>query len=175
MKIACITPSLIPSTTANSIQAVKACHALAGLGHTVRLFCPGEGIIRWKDLAEAYELTSAFEIIRIKSYPSLKRYDFIWNSLRAASEWKADLIYTWLPQCAWSAGQQGFPSILEMHDRLTGKLGPWFFKQYLKTRPKKRILVITRALQDVLERQIRQPFQTGNNSDCAEWCGPETL
>jgi glycosyltransferase involved in cell wall biosynthesis len=132
---------------------------LAGLGNAVRLFCPGGESIEWKDLTEAYELTSQFEIIQVKSNPSLKRYDFIWKSLQKASNWKADLIYTWLPQCAWLAGQKGFPTILEMHDRLTGKAGPWFFQQYLKTRPTKRILVITKALQTILEQQIGRAFE----------------
>ena len=35
MKIACIAPSRIPSETANSIQAMKVCQALAENGHTV--------------------------------------------------------------------------------------------------------------------------------------------
>lgn len=159
MKIACISPSLIPSTTANSIQAVKACHALAGLGHTVRLFSPGDRVIRWEDLIETYELTFPFEIMQVQSNPSAKRYDFIWKSLQSASNWKADLMYTWLPQCAWLAGQRGIPSILEMHDRLTGMMGPWFFRQYLNTKPKKRVLVITRALQAVLEHQMNRAFE----------------
>ena len=159
MKIACISPSLIPSITANSIQAVKACHALASLGHTVRLYSPGEGVTRWEDLIEGYELSSPFEISHIQSNPSLKRYDFIWKSLQASSNWQADLIYTWLPQCAWLAGQRGVPSILEMHDRLTGNMGPWFFRQYLQSKPKKRVVVITRALLNVLEGQMHRAFE----------------
>jgi glycosyltransferase involved in cell wall biosynthesis len=158
MKIACISPSLIPSTTANSIQAVKACHALASLGHTVRVFTPGDGIVSWEDLSDMYELTVPFDITRVKSAPYLKRYDFIWESLRETQTWQADLVYTWLPQCAWLAGKRGIPSVLEMHDRLTGKLGPWFFNRYLNTKPKKRILIITRTLQKVLERQTDRAF-----------------
>jgi glycosyltransferase involved in cell wall biosynthesis len=158
MRIACVTPSAIPSTTANSIQAVKACHALASLGHSVRLFCPGNGAIRWQDLVDNYELTTPFEISKIPSNPGLKRYDFTWKCLRPATVWKADLMYTWLPQFAWLAGVYGFPSVLEIHDRITGKLGPWFFRQYLNTWPDKRVLVITRALKMVLECQTGQPF-----------------
>jgi glycosyltransferase involved in cell wall biosynthesis len=154
MRIASITPSLIPSTTAHSIQAVKASHALATLGHTVRVITPGTGEVDWNELAEPYELTTRFEVCRGHSIPSLKRYDFIWNSLNAARIWHADLVYTWLPQCAWLAGLRGIPSVLEMHDRLTGKLGPWFFNRYLGIPTPKRVLVITRALKAVLERQV---------------------
>ena len=41
MKIACITTSVIPSNTANSIQAMKVCHALKELDNEVQLWIPG--------------------------------------------------------------------------------------------------------------------------------------
>ena len=43
MKIACIASSRIPSETANSIQAMKVCQALAQNGHQVTLIAPGSG------------------------------------------------------------------------------------------------------------------------------------
>jgi glycosyltransferase involved in cell wall biosynthesis len=156
MKIACITPSKIPSSTANSIQAVKACHALATLGHDVRLYFPGEGDVTWDSLVDAYELSTRFEIVPLVSDPRFKRYDFIWNSLKQARRWQADLIYTWLPQAAWLAGKKRMPAILEMHDRLTGRLGPWFFRWFIDSGTKKRVLIITRALQKKLEKQIHE-------------------
>lgn len=158
MKIACVTPSQIPSSTANSIQAVKACHALAALGHSVRIFFPGTGSVAWGDLVDAYELSAPFEVIPLAADARLKRYDFIWKSLRAARAWQADLVYTWLPQVAWAAGTQGFPVVLEMHDRLTGVAGPRFFRWFLGLKKKKRLLVITSALQKVLEKQIHEPI-----------------
>jgi len=154
MKIACITPSRIPSGTANSIQAVKASHALAALGHTVRVFFPGGEAVRWEDLVDAYELSTRFEVAPLAANPRWKRYDFIWKSLREARAWQADLIYTWLPQAAWLAGKRGLPSVLELHDRLTGMAGPWFFRGFLGLKTEKRLLVITRALQKTLEKQI---------------------
>ena len=42
MRIAIITNSRIPSLTANSIQAMKVCQALAQLGHEIRLYAPRE-------------------------------------------------------------------------------------------------------------------------------------
>ena len=42
MKIVCISASQIPSSTANSIQAMKACQALTPLGHALTLFVPGQ-------------------------------------------------------------------------------------------------------------------------------------
>ena len=50
MKIAVIAPSRVPSNTANSIQVMKVCQALAQLGHTVRLWVPGENSTPWEQL-----------------------------------------------------------------------------------------------------------------------------
>ena len=40
MKIACIAASQVPSSTANSLQVMKVCQALAQLGHRVQLLLP---------------------------------------------------------------------------------------------------------------------------------------
>ena len=52
MKIAVIAPSRVPSNTANSIQVMKVCQALAQLGHTVRLWVPGEKATPWEQLTD---------------------------------------------------------------------------------------------------------------------------
>ena len=62
MKIVSIAASFIPSNTANSIQVVKASHALAQLGHDVTLIVPGETRMEWDQLQEHYGLKTAFNI-----------------------------------------------------------------------------------------------------------------
>lgn len=156
MKIACLTPSKIPASTANSIQAVKAAHALAALGHEVRLYFPGTQAVTWDSLVDNYELSARFEVCPLPTDARLKRYDLVWKGVREARQWPADLVYTWLPQAAWLAGKRKIPAVLEMHDRLTGLAGPWFFRWFLGQKTKKRLLVITRALQKVLEKQIKE-------------------
>ncbi len=42
MRIVCIAASFVPSNAANSIQVMKAAHALAELGHEVTLLVPGQ-------------------------------------------------------------------------------------------------------------------------------------
>ncbi len=158
MKIACITPSRIPSSTANSIQAVKASHALAGLGHSVRVYFPGDEAVNWRDVVDHYELSHQFDFIPLSANPRYKKYDFIWNSMADARRWKADVVYTWLPQTAWLAGLYKIPAVLELHDRLTGKAGPLFFRWFLGSRTPRRLLVITRALQKRLEKQLKEPI-----------------
>ncbi len=62
MKIAAITTSSIPSSTANSIQAMKAVHALAQVAGPVCLWVPGHETTPWPDLARHYGISTPFEV-----------------------------------------------------------------------------------------------------------------
>ena len=95
MKITCISTSRIPANTANSIQVMKACQALASLGHAVHLLLPGEGCPSWESLAERYGLTVPFEITWLPANPRLRHNDFAWLAIARARRLKADLVYTW--------------------------------------------------------------------------------
>ncbi len=100
MKIACISTSQIPSTTANSMQVMKVCQQMQWMGHQVRLWVPGKQKFEFSDLTAMYGLHQVFDIQWIPSWKPLKRYDFAWNAVSAARSWKPDLIYTWTPQAA---------------------------------------------------------------------------
>lgn len=154
MKIACITPSRIPSTTANSIQVMKVCQAMAQIGHEVRLWAPGAQEYPWSELTAAYGLSTAFEVTWQSSRPALKRYDLSLMALNAAADWHADLIYTWLPQVSLLALMRKLPAVLEVHDRPTGRLGPWLLKQTVNNPGKKQAAVITHALDRVLKQEF---------------------
>ena len=151
MKIACISPSRVPAQTANSIQMMKACHALQSLGHEVRLWIPGDGVKNWQQMASLYGLEQEFEITWLKSLKWLRRYDFCFNAVRQARKWGADMVYSWLPQAADLSLGFGLPAILEVHDRPTGHLGPWLLRQFCRSKTLKRMLVITQALKRILE------------------------
>ncbi len=166
MRIAAIATSKVPSTTANSIQAVKACHGLAQLGHEVCLYVPGERTTPWPKLASHYGLETPFSVTWLRSRKIWRRYDFALNAVENARAWNAWVIYTWTPQAAWLAQMRGLPVILEMHDRPTGKLGPWLFRRWLKTPGRKRLLVITHALKDILERDY-PAYMNGNSIQVA--------
>jgi glycosyltransferase involved in cell wall biosynthesis len=159
MKIAVITNSRIPSLTANSMQAMKVCDALAQLGHDLRLFAPAETRpASWEDLARQYGLRHAFRMEWLSSRRLLKRFDFVWYAQSAAQKLKADLIYTWLPQSAVLGLRGGYPVLLEMHADVAGRLGPWWLRQFWKRRGRKRLLVTTRALRKALERSTHLAF-----------------
>ena len=153
MKIACISASTVPSGTANSIQAMKVCQSLAQIGSEVRIWLPGSRTTPWETLAELYGLETPFAIDWLPAVPRLRRYDFAWNALRAARTWQADAVYTWVPQAGLLALWAGIPMLLELHDRPTGRVGPWLFRQIARHPGKKRLLFITQALQRVLERE----------------------
>lgn len=154
MKIACISTSRIPSDTANSIQVMKTCQALARLGHSVHLLVPGDSRTAWDELAERYGLSTPFDITWIPALPRLKRNDFAWSAIRRARRLQAGIVYTWTGQSAVFALLQKIPVIFEAHDLPTGKFGPLWFRAFWKLPGKKRLLPITQALLERLERRF---------------------
>ena len=151
MKIACVSPSHVPSRTANSMQAMKACHALAQLGNDVQIWLPGKKSTPWVELCDLYGLEKEFGLTWLKSRQIFRRYDFSYLAVKQAGTWGADLVYTWLPQAGLFALERNLPAILEVHDRVRGKLGPWVFSKFCSHPGRKRLVMITYALQKVLE------------------------
>ena len=150
MRIACISSSFIPASTANSIQVVKAAHALAELGHDVTLFVPGQTEVPWDELKSHYGVQTPFKIHWIAENLAYKRYDFAYKAVREARQMNPDLLYTWVLQAGVLALWQGIPTILEMHDRVTGRIGPWLFRWFCKSKTRHRLVTITDALRKVL-------------------------
>lgn len=152
MRIAIITNSRIPSLTANSIQAMKVCQALAQLGHDIRLFVPHEAEpATWGQLASHYGLSTSFGIKWLPSLRGLKRYDFTLFSIQRAKRFEPDIIYTWLLNPAVVALWLGWPVVLEMHAEVTGRIGPWLMRRFWRSSTRKRMLVTTRPLRDAIE------------------------
>ncbi len=150
MKIVSIAASFIPSNTANSIQVVKACHALAQLGHDLTLIAPGETRTEWEKLQTHYGLKTAFKILWIRENLFFRRYDFAIKAIQQAAKLNPDLIYTWVLQAGVLALWRGIPTILELHDRITGRLGPWLFRRFWASKTRKRLLTNSKALQRLL-------------------------
>jgi glycosyltransferase involved in cell wall biosynthesis len=151
MKIVCISASQVPSDTANSLQAMKACQALAQLGHAVTLLVPGNPgqAISERQLSRQYGLSTPFEVRRL---PVPLRRLFPWLAVRRARRIEAQALYVWPVQAAVLGLQAGLPVLLEMHDFPGGRFGPFWYRRFLKTPGCKRLLVITRALKAGLER-----------------------
>jgi hypothetical protein len=145
MKIVCIAASQVPSSTANSIQVMKACQALAQLGHEVRLLVPqveapdGQPAST-PDLKSHYGLETIFPIEWLPTHPRWKRYDFCWRAVQRAKALGADLVYVWPLQAACFALLAKLPVVMEMHGPPEGALGPWLFRLFLKLPGRKRLL-----------------------------------
>jgi glycosyltransferase involved in cell wall biosynthesis len=150
MRIVCIAASFVPSKTANSIQVVKAAHALAALGHEVILLVPGARQATWEEIRSRYGLTQPFEIRWLRENLTFRRYDYSFNAVRAAREMQPDLIYTWVLQAAVLALYHKLPVILELHDRVLGRLGPWLFRRFWQARTPHQLLTNTDALRRTL-------------------------
>ena len=117
MKIAAIAGSTIPSDTANSIQVMKACSALAQLGHELTLLVPGNSKAtmddgQWTMLRAHYGLQAEFSI---EWLASSSRRMFTWDAVRRARALGADLVYSWFPQSAVFGLLRGLPAVFEIH------------------------------------------------------------
>jgi glycosyltransferase involved in cell wall biosynthesis len=154
MKIVCVSASQIPSDTANSIQVMKVCQALVQLGHAVTLIVPitsdQSSISNQQKLAEHYGLTTEFEI---EWLPGHSRRAFPLRAVRRARFLRADLLYVWPLQAAALGLLVGMPVMLEMHDLPSGHIGPLWYRLFLWLRGRKRLLVITYALRNELEKR----------------------
>jgi glycosyltransferase involved in cell wall biosynthesis len=173
MKITCISASEVPSSKANSIQAMKACQALAQLGHTVQLLVPAAGGARASgekpsppELASFYGLAVSFPVEWLPASPRLRRYDFSWRAVQRARRWGAEAVYAWPPQAAVLALLRGLPVLFEMHGEPEGRFGPLLFRLFLGLPGRKRWLPITQALVDLLAGQYpvrRGPYRISPN------------
>ena len=165
MKIVAIAGSTIPSDTANSMQVMKACQALVQLGHKLTLIVPDNP----KSLAinrksETLAPHASAGVINLKSHYGLQtdfpiewlasssRRLFTWQSVRRARALKPDLLYVWFPQSAVFGLLHKLPVIFEIHIQPTGLLGPLWHRVFANLRGHKRLVSITRALVDMLER-----------------------
>ena len=154
MKIAASAGSTIPSDTANSLQVMKACQALAQIGHDVTLLVPGAKNTT-VDLKQHYGLQTDFPIEWLSSS---SRRMFTWDSVRRARALRADVIYSWFPQSAVFGLLSGMPVVFEIHIQPTGFFGPLWHRLFATLRGRKRLASITRALVNVLEREFQMRF-----------------
>ena len=160
MKIAAIAGSTIPSDTANSIQVMKACGALAQLGHELTLLVPGNRKETmddgpWTMLRSHYGLQAEFSI---EWLGSSSRRMFTWDAVRRARALGTDIIYSWFPQSAVFGLLRGLPVVFEIHIQPTGTFGPIWHRAFRDVGGRKRLVSITGALLNLLERDFHMRF-----------------
>lgn len=150
MKIVAIAGSRIPSDTANSIQVMKTCQALAQLGYEVTLIVPGPASDQpWESMAAFYGLQRHFNVDWL---PGNNRRWFTWQAVCRARALRANLLYVWMPQSAVFGLLAGMPVVFEVHIQPSGILGPTWHRIFARLPGRKRLVSITRAMQRVLEQ-----------------------
>lgn len=150
MKIVAIAGSTIPSDTANSLQVMKACQALVQIGHEVILLVPGSRNSSI-DLRQHYGLQTE---LPIEWLSSSSRRKFTWDAVWRARALKADVVYSWFPQSATFALLGNLPVVFEIHIQPTGFFGPLWHRVFASLHGHKRLVSITRALVNILERDF---------------------
>lgn len=156
MNIVAIAGSTIPSDTANSLQVMKACQALIQIGHQVTLVVPGSKNT-FVDLKKQYGLQTD---VPIEWLASSSRRRFTWQAVRRGRALKADLLYSWFPQSAVFGLMSRLPVVFEIHLPPTGFFGPWWHRTFARLPGRKRLISITRALMNVLERDFQMRFSS---------------
>jgi glycosyltransferase involved in cell wall biosynthesis len=156
MKIVCISASQVPSDSANSIQVMKVCQALAQLGHEILLIIPAGSALAFDDrqLLDHYGLNTAFPVEHL---PARSRRTFPRTAVKRANDLGVNLVYAWPVQAAVLGLLSGFPVLLEMHDVPSGFFGPLWYRLFLGLPGKKRLLPITAALQRALKSRYGPP------------------
>lgn len=163
MRIAYLATSPIPSRRANALQVMKVCDHLIGLGHAVRLWVPGRRPTDSAlDLKRQFGLRHDLAIEWLPALPALRHYDFCLLAALAARRWRADLLYVRPLQAAALASQLGWPTLLDLHDRPHGRLGPRLLRAFVRGRGARRLVMTTQALRRWLAEQhglgLEPPF-----------------
>jgi len=135
MKILYVSSALIPSQTANSINIMKSCHALALLGHEVVLLAPEvkttEIDQRVRDPFRHYGIAQNFTLNKI-CCPDLPggRSLYCLLAARYAKRFKPDLVYGRYLRATYQICKLGMPTVLELHSavRFKGQKTRYFEK-----------------------------------------------
>lgn len=164
MKIAYLSVSRVPSRTANSVQVMKMCQAMAELGHDVHLVSPRFDAAAADEQAALrvhYGLRTPFSMHWLGCRTALARRAYTVRSAWRARQLVADAVYTRDVGVAACAARLGLPTIFEVHHVPEGRLAGPALRRYLKT-PGRHVVAISEALGRELERMdtagVRAPI-----------------
>ncbi|MFO8033143.1 MAG: glycosyltransferase [Desulfohalobiaceae bacterium] len=116
MKILYISTAEIPSQSANSINIMSSCSAMAELGHEVALCVPNSRNKYRKDIFSFYGLPSCFDILHLPC-PTIPggRYLYCCYLNKAARKFKPDILFGRYRRGLIALSGKGWPFVLEMH------------------------------------------------------------
>ena len=158
MKISYLSEAAIPSRTANSIQVMKMCQALAQQGHQVTLFAPARQEERLRGISSLWHHYGVEPLFNIKwiwapGREPLDKYLYA-ASAGVRCRWPdgAELVYARHLSGAIMAAALGSRLVFEAHDVPSshGRLGTTLFDLLLRQACLERLVVISRALREFL-------------------------
>ncbi len=109
--------------------------------------------MEWADLAKHYGVKNRFAVKWIGDLAWPRGWWYSLRAVRAARRWRADLFYTWPYQAAALASVMNLPTVLELHDRPHGRMGPILFRRFLRGRGARRVVITTTALLEWVEER----------------------
>jgi glycosyltransferase involved in cell wall biosynthesis len=125
MRILFVAFSGIPAHSAQSINVMRGCSAMADLGHEVTLLVPRQHPERLdgvEDIYSFYDLPRNFEVRYLPS-PAFRggRTLFTWSVALAAWQSKCDLVFARYLRSAILCARLGFNTIYDLHSPIKGK------------------------------------------------------
>ncbi len=120
LRIAYLSNSVIPSTSANSVHVMKMCSAFSKLGHSVTLVHPADSGAEIRlnpdEIFAWYGVGTPFERVRLKC-PAIKGRTAIhgFRAARVAIKRRADIAYCRDLSSCWFALRNGLRAVIELH------------------------------------------------------------
>lgn len=163
MEITYLSPSTLPSNSANSVHVMKMCAAFVELGHDVSLwgYQPTSTENQVIDPFEFYGITPTFDLHRVNI--PISTGDSILYGLRAGIAGRfvdADLVYGRALTACMVAALLGQPVVFEAHEPPTHPLFEWFFRRLIKSGNLKQLVVIS----DPLRRKFKTKYNMSKSA-----------
>lgn len=160
MKIIYISASLIPSRYANSIHVMKMCAAFANEGHEVVLLAPQQArAVRNREMVDVYSYYGVASNFNIKRFCFPRnffgRWIYAFLCLAAVLKLKPDLVYGRFLSGCFLTSLSGIGTIFETHSPIAeyGKLSRVLIKTLINFKSCRRMVVISDALREILQKQ----------------------
>ena len=166
MRIAYLAKTRIPDITANSMQSVQVCAALAGLGHAVTFIVIDDSDAgnepTWEQLSDFYDVQKRFKVERI-AIPNARdsRLLYLWASLVSIPRIRKklikggyDLAFSRDVLSAWIASYCRLNTVFEAHALIwAGRLQRLLFGRLVRSKYFLKLVSITQSLAEVYIRR----------------------
>ncbi len=165
MKILYVSSALIPSRTANSINIMKSCHAMAALGHEVVLLAPASNRAEIeksvRDPFHYYGISPNFSLKKLPC-PDLPggRSLYCFLAARLAKRFQPELVYGRYLRATYSVCRLGLPTVLELHSGIRFKGQKSRYYEKLVKNPALLALI-------TLTEEMAKHFREGGSKDPA--------